>query len=539
MHKKYISILCVFFLAFSVVKGNYDSLLTVLDRTVNDYELYMQQKEAHIDDLKGLLRLSSNTEQKYEVCNELYNEYNSYKSDSALKYALEKLSLAKQINNKRAVYSSRLDLALIWAVSGMYADALEELEHLNKNDFPELKPRYFDVYKTVLNYLADYSVDQKKKQYEIQAEAFRDSLLLISEPNSILFILNKSYDLFDNHKEKKALDLLCKSFHSEDNQRHKAYIAYTISFLYKEQEDTEHRKYWLALSAINDLQSVNKEYISLGELAHLIYQDGDIDRSYKYIKRSLEDALFCNSRIRTYSISKMMPIIDKAYKEKEKSRKRLLIQLLVSVSLLVFLLLIAVVFVYLQMRKLSRARKELSVVNENLNLINQQLTSTNEKLLESNLIKVKYIGSFVDQCSIYIDKLVDYRKLLNKTAMAGKIEDLVRTIKSKQFIEDELDAFYDNFDKAFLQLFPSFVTDFKSLLLDENYVQLKAGQLLNTELRVYALMRLGFIDVAKIAAFLRCTPSTIYNYRHKIKGVIRFSREEFEERLIQIGMYSS
>ncbi|MDA3890533.1 MAG: DUF6377 domain-containing protein [Salinivirgaceae bacterium] len=539
MHKRYISTLCVFFLAFSMVKGNYDSLLTVLDRTVDDFELYMQQKEARIDDLKGLMRLSSNIEQKYEVCNELYNEYKSYKSDSTLKYALEKLSLAKQIENKRAVFSSRLDLALIWAVSGMYAQALEELEHLNKDDFPELKTRYFDVYKTVLNYLADYSVDQQKKKFEIRAEAFRDSLLLISEPNSILFILNKSYDLFYDHKEKMAFDLLYKSFYSVDNQRYKAYIAYTISFLYQEQGNTKQRKYWLALSAINDLQSVNKEYISLGELAHLIYQDGDIDRSYKYIKRSLEDALFCNSRIRTYSISKMMPIIDKAYREKEKSRKKLLIQLLVSVSLLVLVLLIAVVIVYLQMKKLSGGRKELSVVNENLSLVNQQLTSTNEKLLESNLIKEEYIGRFVDQCSIYIDKLVDYRKLLNKTAMAGKIEDLIRTIKSKQFIEDELAAFYDNFDKAFLQLFPSFVTDFNSLLLDEEYLQLKSGQRLNTELRVYALMRLGFTDVAKISAFLRCTPSTIYNYRHKIKGVTKFSREEFEEKIMQIGLYPS
>lgn len=141
----------------------------------------------------------------------------------------------------------------------------------------------------------------------------------------------------------------------------------------------------------------------------------------------------------------------------------------------------------------------------------------------------------MDQCSEYIDKLDNYRRSLNKTASSGKVDDLFQAIKSKQFIEDELKEFYTNFDITFLQLFPGFVEEFKKLLTDDEYLQLKQGQLLNTELRIYALIRLGISDSVKISHFLRCSLSTIYNYRTKIRNKAIGQRDEFEEKVMLIG----
>jgi hypothetical protein len=194
------------------------------------------------------------------------------------------------------------------------------------------------------------------------------------------------------------------------------------------------------------------------------------------------------------------------------------------------------------MRKLSAARKELSTANEQLNnlnhelsLTNDQLNSTNATLVEANLIKEEYIGRYMDQCSLYIDKLDGSRRLLNKTAAAGKIQDLLTAIKSKQFIDDELEFFYTNFDSTFLQLFPTFVEEFNSLLVDNDDTQLKQGELLNTELRIFALIRLGIKDSVKISHFLRYSLSTIYNYRTKLRNKALGPRNEFEEKVMQIG----
>ena len=257
------------------------------------------------------------------------------------------------------------------------------------------------------------------------------------------------------------------------------------------------------------------------------------------MKRSLEDALFCNSRIRTVGISRMLPIIDKAYQTQAKAKQHLLVVFLVVISILALILVLSVIIIYRQMRKLSITRKELSVANTELFTINSQLKNVNTNLHESNLIKEEYIGRYMDQCSVYIDKLDNYRRLLNKKATAAKIDDLLKTLKSDEFIDEELKQFYKTFDSTFLHLFPSFVSDFKNLLEDDEYIQLKPGQLLNTELRIYALTRLGINDGTKIAQFLRCSASTIYNCRYKIRNNAKNSREEFEEMIMQIGSFTS
>jgi len=311
--------------------------------------------------------------------------------------------------------------------------------------------------------------------------------------------------------------------------------------VYYHTNEREKEKQWLIESAINDLESATKEYISLRSLAFMLYEDGDIERAYKYIKQSLEDALFCNARLRTYEISQMLPIIDKAYQHQSEKRQNQLKFSLISISTLTLFLLIAVFFIYQQMRKLSIARSDLCAANHKLNGLNNELLETNKLLTQSNitlkeanLIKEEYIGRYMDQCSVYIDKLDEYRRLLNKTATAGKVDDLIRTIKSTQFIDDELKEFYNNFDSSFLQLFPSFVTEFNALLVQSETIQLKKNELLNTELRIFALIRLGITDSVKIAHFLRYSLSTIYNYRTKMRNKSSVPRDDFEAYVMNI-----
>jgi hypothetical protein len=194
------------------------------------------------------------------------------------------------------------------------------------------------------------------------------------------------------------------------------------------------------------------------------------------------------------------------------------------------------------MKKLTKARIDLSLANGQLNTLNkelfatnQQLKETNNTLLEANLIKEEYIGRYMDQCSLYIDKLDNYRHLLNRTAAAGKINDLLHAIKSNQFIEDELKEFYANFDSTFLQLFPNFIEAFNSLLVNGEAILPKPGELLNTELRIFALIRLGITDSVKISHFLRYSLSTIYNYRTKTRNKAIGARDDFDAQVMRIG----
>jgi len=494
--------------------------------------------------LKDLLKYTTSYSQKYEICGKLYDEYSFYKSDSALVYARKKLLIAEKLNNKRSLTDARLNLASIMGITGMYKEAMDIVNKVDINEAPDLKAYYFHINRTIYGFMADYaSSSQEKRRYDEITAAYRDSLLIVNAPSSSAHVMVRSDQLIINKKYNEALKLLLNYYPTIKNNIHdRAIIAYSIALAYHGKHERDLEKRWLTTSAIYDLQSATKEYISLRLLAYTLYEDGDVDRAYKYIKRSLDDALFCNARLRTFEISKMLPIIDKAYQQQSDSRQRLMMITIFSISTLSVLLMLAVFFVYRQMKKLAVARKNLSDANKLLNDLNHelsatniQLNNTNETLLEANLIKEEYIGRYMDQCSAYIDKLDDYRRLLNKTATAGKIDDLLRVIKSKQFIEDELKEFYDNFDSTFLQLFPTFVDEFKLLLSDYEDVTLKSGQLLNTELRIFALIRLGITDSVKISHFLRYSLSTIYNYRTKLRNKAICKRGEFEENVMRIG----
>lgn len=529
---------------FLFAQNNSEQLLQELDQTVADYQLYSDKKEIEINKLKGLLPYSSSDIQKYNIYVKLYSEYKSYQSDSALIYARKSFQIAEKLNDIEKLNHARLNLASIMGTLGMYKEATEILTTVNINTTPDLKGYFFTVNSVVYGYMADYAASvQEKEKYVLLTKKYRDSSLNLYPNTSSAYIMAKSSTLLDAGKHDETLTLLLNYFPNiAHNSNDRAVIAYIISQAYRQKKDFNQEKKWLTISAISDLQLAKKEYISLRSLAFLMYENGDIDRAYKYIKRSLEDALFCNARLRTYEISKMLPIINEAYQKQNETNRFQLVLFLISVSILSVFLLAVLFLLFKQMKKLSKAKQDLSLANSKLselntelNVFNEKLNDTNYTLTEANLLKEIYIGRYMDQCSDYIGKLDEYRRKLNVMATTGKMNDLISAVKSKQFVEDELAAFLTNFDKTFLQLFPNFIAEFSALLIDEEAIQLKEGELLNTELRIFALIRLGIKDSAKISTFLRYSVSTIYNYRSQLKNKAAGPREDFEAQVMRIG----
>lgn len=523
-----------------------DSLLKVLDSSVDNYQVFSNQKEEQLNKLKDLLKYTNDDDQRYKICGQLYDDYKSYKSDSALTYAQKKLQIAEKMNNRWNLTDAKLNLASIMGTSGMYKESMDILETINIQDNPDLKAYYFHVYRTVYGFMADYTVStREKKRYNKLVSNFRDSLLVVNPPNSETHIMVKTDQLIANKKSDEAIKILLSYYPTIKNDKHtRAIIAFCISVTYQKQQNRENEKKWLIISAINDIQSATKDYISLRRLAFILNEEGDVTRAYKYMKRSLDDALFCNARLRTFEVSKMMPIIDKAYQQQTESRQRLMLISLSSISVLSFLLIVAIFLVYRQMKKLAVARKNLSVANEQLISLNQELSSTNnqlkhtnETLQESNLIKEVYIGRYIDQCSVYLNKLDEYRRHLNKISIAGKKDELLNEIKSTKIIDEELKEFYSNFDSTFMQLFPSFIEELRELMIDDEEIKLKSGEILNTGLRVFALIRLGIKDSDKISFFLRYSATTIYNCRTRFRNKSKGPRNEFEAKVMQIGVF--
>ncbi|OAB31456.1 hypothetical protein SAMN05444395_101555 [Flavobacterium fryxellicola] len=541
--KLFTALLFPFFL-FS--QNNSQELAQELDQTVADYALYSNKKEEKINILKNRISYTKTDLQKYTLYGKLYAEYKSYQSDSALMYARKSFQIAVVVKDVKKINDAQLNLASIMGTLGMYKEATDILNRIDIKTSPELRGYYFTVNSTVYGYMSDYAASvQEKKKYITLTQKYRDSSLQYYKPQSSAYVMAKSSAFLDAGKHKETLALLLPYFPKiENSSADRAVIAYIISQAYRQQKSLDQEQKWLTISAISDLQLAKKEYISLRSLAFLQYENGDIDRATTYIKRSLEDALFCNARLRTYEISKMLPIINEAYQKQNETNRFQLILFLISVSTLSVFLLALLFLLFKQMKKLSKAKQEISLANKTLSELNQELNTFNEKLndtnytlTEANLLKEIYIGRYMDQCSHYIGKLDEYRRKLNVMATSGKMNDLISAVKSKEFVENELAAFLTAFDNTFLQLFPTFITEFNALLIDDEATQLKDGELLNTELRIFALIRLGIKDSAKIATFLRYSVSTIYNYRSQLKNKAAGPREDFESQVMHIGTH--
>lgn len=522
-----------------------DSLLLKLDQAIKERPIYMEQKELKLVELKRQLHRQIPDEERFAILGTLLDEYRSFNTDSALHMAEEREQIAIRLGNREYIDNARMNKADVLGMTGMYKEVMDLMRNIHIDRLPvDIHPYYYHIYRTVYGLMADYAVTAyEKKLYTELTDKYRDSLLLVNRDNLLIHTLIQSDQYNVRNEYDKAIRLLTDYLALQKDYEHDVAIcAYTLSESYRLKGDKEKEKEYLIVSAMADMKTAVREYISLRKLAVLLYQEGDIERAYSYVKICMEDAAACNARLRKLEILEIFPIINDAYQQKTEKQQEQMKWALVSISLLSLFLLLAIFYVYKQMKKVAAARREvidankrLKELNDELHLSNAQLKEANHSIAENSYLKEEYIGRYMDQCSVYLEKMDNYRRSLGKIAATGNVEELYKNIKSSKFIEGELKEFYTNFDNTFLQLFPTFVEDFNALLADDEQISLKAGERMNTELRIFALIRLGITDSVKIAQFLRYSVTTIYNYRTKVRNKAAGDRDLLEQEVMTIG----
>lgn len=526
-----------------------DSLLTVLDEVVKHSDRYEDVKKRRIALIKeGLAGAELPPDEEYRINSKLFAEYEAYICDSARHYINKNIEIAGRLGRQDLLNESKLKKAHILATSGLYAEGVRLLETIDKRTLPRnLLVEYYTVFENIYLYHAEYAQDDEYMPlYLDKMYAYRDSVLMVAPQDTYSYIIAKGPSLVDTRQQKEAEELLNAYLTKvSPDTREYAVITSILAFIYQYDDEPALRKLYLVKSAIADIKGVVKENNSLRALAELLYEEGDLERANDYMKKNVADASFYNARLRNVQASRMLPVIDRSYQlEKEMQRRKLQLFLWV-ISLLSLFLILTIGYIIRQMKKLAKARSEVVDANKELQKLNAELVEANRRqtrmnvsLTEANCIKEEYIGRFLGLCSAYIDKLETYRRMLNKKAASGKVEELYKTLKSSQFIDDELKEFYRDFDNSFLNIFPHFVECFNRLLPAEEAIAPRQGELLTTELRIFALIRLGITDSARIAGFLRYSITTIYTYRSKLKNKSLY-RDDFEERVMKIGSFEA
>ena len=500
------------------------ALTASLDRAIASYDEYIALREGRIALLKEqLARTSPATPDYYYRNAELYQEYKAYICDSALHYLNRNLEWAEKYGETEKADETRIAMAHLLSSAGLYAEALEVIESIERQRLgDEMLPEYYNLQRHFYEELAIYTRDEGfRRRYFERSRCFDDSLmqlLPVTSPLSLERREMRAYAAGDRQEALNVNDIRLAS--AKEGTPQYALVTYHRSMHYTNLGNTEEAKRYLMLSALSDIRLAITDHASLWNLANLLYEEGDIERAYRYIRFSWDETNRYNARSRSIQSAGILSLIDLTYQamgERQNDHLRFYIVLISALSLL---LAGAIGYIYRQMKRLSVARN--------------RLEQTNEQLQVSNHIKEEYIGRFMNLCSIYIKRLDSYRRMVNKKITSGQTEELLKIVRSQESQDSGLKELYENFDTAFLHLFPDFIEQFNELLLPEERIYPRKGELLTTELRIFALIRLGIDDSSQIAEFLRYSVNTIYNYRAKVKNKACGSREEFEKRLMAI-----
>ena len=503
-----------------------DSLLNIYDIEIESAESYTEERRNYIDSLKSSINMTLPESQI--IIGKLYIPY---QCDSALFYLSQAANATDQISAKEA----KLYLIYLLASIGYYNEGFI----LSNNLQPLPSVLLSQYYETLAHLHGEAFVYGKMEQlqqfHQQQAEAYKDSLFMVLKQKD----LTPTYISRYGWKENEWLELKKRQLIQAREQRDYeqaiaisnqvleyvapnthtyAIFAYETACVYNDMQDSVEYLAWLLRSSIADVRSGVCDNASSWTMASIMYEDGQLERAMKYIDYSQTNARFFNAKLRRLQINPLNNLISDTYQmQKEKMSRRLqwsVVGLIVLLATVIVLLL----FSMHQNKRLHSFNKKQKQLNNQLKQLNAQLLQLNQSLRESDHVKEQYICKYLEVYSEYIQRIT-------KMARKAGVKD------PEGFMKQEMQQFYVHFDNTFLTIYHNFVTEFNKLLKPNHQIYPKQGELLTTELRIFALIRLGIDSSAKIAKLLCYSPNTIYNYRDSMRNAALGDRDTFEERV--------
>lgn len=527
-----------------------DSLLNELDKSIENDRLYDAEKLTRIENIERTFKPADDLTVRYGIYQQLYEEFKIFTFDSAFIYAKKLEEIAFLLHDPSRINASRLKLSFVLLSAGMFKETFDAMHEINIKGQPDsLQAEYYSLMGRYYYDLADYNNDKfHSPAYISTGNEYLDSASLLFSANSFEHLYFTGLSSLKKGKMEKAYADFQALLNKPDLTEHQwALITSTLSYIYKMDGKVNKAINYQIRAAIADIKSSTKETFATFSLAQLLFDKGDFERASAYIEKAIADASYYGARQRKVQVSSILQIIQNAkISNVEKQRRSLIIYGAIATFFLVVLIFLLGV-IYRQFVKLGNAKRMISEahanlreantrlqeVNTRLHSVNGELNELNHKLSEANKIKEEYIGYFFNINSGFFLKVERFKRSIEQKIAEHKTDE-IKAIVNNINIKNEKEDLLKSFDKVFLKLFPNFVEEFNALFNEEDQIQLKDDELLNTELRIYALMRMGITDNEKIAQILEYSVKTIYAYKTKVRNRTKVPKEELDKRVMSI-----
>ena len=524
------------------IKGDNNQLYKQLDAALAQRAHYVELKEKSLNEIKQGAKYVTSNEDKLKLYEQLANEYKAYEYDSAMTYVNKGLIPAQKNNN--ILFNKRFQLSQtrLLITRGFYAEAKEILQKIepqeDSHDYQFLY--YYTLYELYNNWSTYCENNEFSKNYnQLKVNYLKKAIELSPKKDAFYYYLLGELYYYSNHpNNNRTIQYYKKALSMEKaNSRLHAMTAFALSEIYQKANNLELMEHYLLVAAISDVTSATKENVALQDIALFIYKHKtrSLNKAQEYINLSLEDAYAYNNRLRRIEISSKLQLITNAYTDDIKTTNRLL-----NIALLVIILLllgvgISSLFIRKKNRLLKQKKDEITATSAKMEILNGQLHLINDELKDTNQKRERLIKVYIDLCYKNIERNSKLRTLAVRKIKANQSKELLSLLSSSTNTEKENKEFLTEFDKAFLSLYPTFVTELNKQLTESAHIQLKENEEMPPILRVCALLRLGITESSKIAGILSYSPQTVYNYRSILKNNA-IDKEHFEENVLKLCM---
>ena len=524
------------------VKGDNNQLYKQLDAALAQRAHYVELKEKSLNEIKQGAKYVTSNEDKLKLYEQLANEYKAYEYDSAMTYVNKGLILAQKSNNIFFNKRFQLSQTRLLITRGFYAEAKEILQKIepqeDSHDYQFLY--YYTLYELYNNWSTYCENNEFSKIYDQQkVEYLKKTLELSPKKDAFYYYLLGELYYYSNHpNNNRTIQYYKKALSMEKaNSRLHAMTAFALSEIYQKANNLELMEHYLLVAAISDITSATKENVALQDIALFIYKHKtrSLNKAQEYINLSLEDAYAYNNRLRRIEISSKLQMITNAYTDDIRATNSMLYIALSVIFLLLLGVGLSSLFIRKKNKLLKQKKDEITATSAKMEVLNNQLHLINDELKDTNQKRERLVKVYIDLCYKNIERNSKLRTLAVRKIKANQSKELLSLLSSSTNTEKENKEFLTEFDKAFLSLYPTFITELNKQLTESAHIQLKENGEMPPILRVCALLRLGITESSKIAGILSYSPQTVYNYRSLLKNNA-IDKEHFEENVLRLCM---
>lgn len=467
---------------------------------------------------------AGNDSDRYAVGRRLFSLYRTYRCDSAMIVAGQRLAQARRLGDPGKIISASLNVAEGYMAGGDYAAARAAIDTLPRALMQPYHLRtLYRMYVTALDRMAERElVPARRIELQDRKARYIDSALSCFSPDDITY-----YTLTAQRLEARGLDAEALAM-MRDGAKHGgggAHEAAYMAELFRRTGQSDSAIAYLSRAVEADRRDEVRTHDYLMRLAILLNEEGRQEEAFRYLQAALAQASEADARDVERRVLEAAPLITAALHEHDKAGMERQRMWLALTALLALTLGAGLWGVWAHLRRNRR-------MTARLNEANSRLAAQNSALEQAGAERQLYISQLFDVYSETLGRQKGLKKQFGRMLKAAQYDRALALARDNQTEQEALHELYGRFDTIFLRLYPRFVEKYNSAVTPEARLAPDADAL-TPETRVLALILLGFTDSGHIARVLHYSPQTVYNYRSRLRTVLTADVAELERSLAE------